>query len=231
MVKAMEDNQRFRDNGKNAIAFGGEYLVHCPKCDGPALITDGKLRCGNCSLALDRPDSDGVRRRQSGHYFEGISTKDWFASVAPRTMEGGRIVRSICRKCGNLIEDLKLTPRPNTPALPQSVQAICARCNTGNEFDLSWHPFLPADQPRDPLFGCKLLLQKNLKQGTLYAYNKAHAQEYLAYIEAKQRERQPISTGTRSFFTNLPSWIKSAKNRDTIAKALKQMISTVENIS
>lgn len=226
----MHENQRFQDSGKHLIDFGGEYLVHCPKCDAPARIAGGKLRCGNCGLALDKPVG-GIRRSQNGRYFEGISTRDWFADVEPRVKRGNSTIRPICRKCGASFEDLKLQPRQNSSSLPQTTSATCLRCNTNNEFSIGWHPFLPADQPRDPLFGCQLLLQKDLKAGMLYAYNSGHAQEYLAFIEAKQRERQPISTGTSSFFTKLPAWIKSAKNRDAIAKALKQMIADAKKIT
>lgn len=225
----MTEGRRFQDSGKRLVDFGGEYLIHCPKCDAPAIISVGKLRCGSCGFAADKPDGGGIKRSHSGHYFEGFSTKDWFGDVAARAKNGSSsTTRPRCQKCGAQFESLGVRPRKNAPNLPTTTRENCSRCGAENEFELTWHPFQPADQPRDPLFGCELLLQKDLKQGTVYAFNKVHAEEYLAYIEADQRERQPATTGKRSFFTSLPAWIKSAKNRDDIAKALRQMIETAE---
>lgn len=228
----MADKDRFQDSGKRLVDFGGEYLIHCPKCEAPAHISGGKLRCGNCGLAADKPDGGGIRRSQSGHYYDGMSTKDWFGDIAARAKNGNSSTpRPRCRKCGAQFESLGVRPRTNSSNLPSTTRVDCSRCGTENEFELTWHPFLPADQPRDPLFGCKLLLQKGIKEGILYAYNKSHAEEYLAYIEAEQRERQPASTGKRSFFTNLPAWVKSAKNRDAVAKALRQMIDATAKVN
>lgn len=227
----MTEGGRFQDSGKRLVDFGGEYLIRCPKCDAPANISGGKLRCASCGFAADKPNG-GIIRSDSGHYFEGISINDWFGDVTARAKIGSSsTTRPPCQKCGNQFENLGVRPRKNAPNLPTTTRTDCSRCGTENEFELSWHPFQPADQPRDPLFGCQLLLQKDLKQGSLYAFNKAHAQEYLSYIEANQRERQPANTGKRSFFTSLPAWIKSAKNRDDIAKALRQMIETAEKQS
>ena len=227
----MTEGGRFRDSGKRLVDFGSEYLIHCPKCDAPARISVGRLRCGSCGFAANKPDG-GVSRSKNGLYFEGKSIKDWFGDVAARAKNGNSsTTRPTCQKCGSQFESLGLSPRPNSGSLQQTGRAICSRCNTENEFELSWHPFLPADQPRDPVFGCKLFLQKDLKQGILYAFNQTHAEEYLAYIEADQRERQPANTGKKSFFTSLPAWIKSAKNRNDIAKALRQMILQSDKLS
>lgn len=227
----MTEGGRFQDSGKRLVDFGGEYLIHCPKCDAPARVAAGKLRCGNCGFSLEKPDG-GISRSESGHYFEGISTKDWFGQVTARAKNGNSsTTRPTCQKCGTQFESLGVKPRKHSPSLPNTAKAACSRCGEENEFNLTWHPFSPADRAEDPLFGCQLLLQKDMRHGALYAYNKAHAEEYLAYIEAEQRELQPISTGKRSFFTSLPSWIKSAKNRDDIAKALQQMIDLSTKVS
>lgn len=224
MGQKMTEGGRFQDSGKRLVDYGGEYLIHCPKCDAPARISGGKLRCGSCGFAADKPDGDGINRSESGHYFEGIATKDWFGDVAARAKNGSTsTTRPTCHKCGAQFEGLGMRPRINASILPRTTRINCSRCGAENEFELTWHPFQPASEPRDPLFGCSLLLQKDLKQGTLYAFNKAHAEEYLAFIEAEQRERQPKNTGKKSFFTSLPAWIKSAKNRDDVAKALRHM--------
>lgn len=55
----------------------------------------------------------------------------------------------------------------------------------------------------------------------LWAYNREHLDLIEKYVGAKLRER--TSKGRNSFLSRLPKWIKSAKNRDEILKAIKKL--------
>ena len=55
----------------------------------------------------------------------------------------------------------------------------------------------------------------------LWAYNRNHLELLEAYVGAKLRER--TTKGHNSFLSKLPKWIKSAKNRDEILKAIKKL--------
>ena len=226
----MTDGGRFQDSGKKLAGFGGEYLVQCPKCDEPAQIKDGRLSCGNCGLSLTRSFHRSPMRSDTGHYYEHVDTKNWFGDVTPRAKMKDRSIPPRCRSCNGEFTKLSFSPRPKTANLPRSLHPKCSHCGAPNTIEIGWHPFLTPDQPRDPVFGCKLLLQKDFKEGTLYAYNTAHAEEYLSYIEADHRGRPP-TPGSSSFFTKLPARIKSAKNRDDVAQSLCQMIELAEKQS
>lgn len=56
---------------------------------------------------------------------------------------------------------------------------------------------------------------------TLWAYNEKHLEFIEDYVGAKLRERKPFVN--KSMASRLPNWIKSAKNRDEILKAIKKL--------
>ena len=55
----------------------------------------------------------------------------------------------------------------------------------------------------------------------LWAYNQKHLEMLENYVGAKLRER--TVKGRNSFLSKLPKWIKSAKNRDEILKAIVKL--------
>ena len=55
----------------------------------------------------------------------------------------------------------------------------------------------------------------------LWAYNQTHLELLENYVGAKLRER--TVKGRNSFLSKLPKWIKSAKNRDEILKAIAKL--------
>lgn len=55
----------------------------------------------------------------------------------------------------------------------------------------------------------------------LWAYNEKHLDFIENYVSAKLRERIPNKN--RSLASRMPKWIKSAKNRDDILKAIKKL--------
>ena len=66
--------------------------------------------------------------------------------------------------------------------------------------------------------------------GNLYIHNPEHLQVLKSFILADLRERTQ-HTGNSSYFSRLPAWIKSARNRKEILKAilrLEQMASTIQ---
>lgn len=66
-----------------------------------------------------------------------------------------------------------------------------------------------------------LWLQINCCGKRLWAYNEKHLDFIENYVAAKLRERTPNKN--RSLSSRLPKWIKSAKNRDEILKAIGKL--------
>jgi hypothetical protein len=74
---------------------------------------------------------------------------------------------------------------------------------------------------RDWYFGFALWLETECCGERLWAYNPEHLGMLEAYVSAKLRER--TKKGRNSFFSKLPQWIKSAKNRDEVLKAIRRL--------
>jgi hypothetical protein len=55
----------------------------------------------------------------------------------------------------------------------------------------------------------------------LWAYNRENLEMLENYVAAKLRER--TSKGRNSFLSKLPKWIKSAKNRDAVLRAIEKL--------
>ena len=77
---------------------------------------------------------------------------------------------------------------------------------------------------REPYLGFPLLLQVPTRHGVLYAYNGAHLDWIEGFVAAGLRERR-IGDGiaNRSIASRLPAWVKSAKNREEVLRALGRL--------
>lgn len=81
------------------------------------------------------------------------------------------------------------------------------------------------DDGRDPSFGFPLWYRKRTSKGVLWAYHRAHLEMLRAYVGTTERERAKSPTWrNQSYFSRLPAWIKSARNRDMVVKALDQLL-------
>ncbi len=74
----------------------------------------------------------------------------------------------------------------------------------------------------DPYFGTALRLQIETRHGWLWAYNPEHLTLIHNYVNATLRERTPwCDTGRKmTLIARLPVWIKHAKNRDDVLRAI-----------
>lgn len=73
----------------------------------------------------------------------------------------------------------------------------------------------------DPFFGLQLHLVADNKAGIVWAYNERHLLELISYIQAELRiNRAPGNSG---MFSRLPTWMKVAKNRESVLNSLKKL--------
>ena len=108
------------------------------------------------------------------------------------------------------------------PQIKAQIIVSCQICDAINTVEIIWLPFAVADQPRDRYFGAALFLVEHSAKGTLFALNKAHAQQLLDYISRGLRCDVDGADVWRSSI--LPTWIKLAKNRQSVERMLKRMI-------
>ncbi|GLK07663.1 hypothetical protein [Streptosporangium carneum] len=94
------------------------------------------------------------------------------------------------------------------------------------------------DDPEDPYFRLPLWLCSPCRGRTLWAYGRRHLDLLEEYVAARHRER-PVPTdgsghrvprasaGARTLVEALPAWIKNAKHRDEILRAVARMRATL----
>jgi hypothetical protein len=103
-------------------------------------------------------------------------------------------------------------------------QFTCSRCS---------HRIVPSvgstygrvgNYPCDPYLGLALYLQVRTRHGVLFAYNEDHLDEIEGFVAAELRERRRNEFGWQmSPMVRLPPWVKSAKNREEILRALARL--------
>jgi hypothetical protein len=140
----------------------------------------------------------------------------------------------VCPKCARLakvvIEEAEFAKLPTRKLLKFRNQffaprrLICLNCLhrdtwKGNQIKIGGNV--------DWYFRLPLWLEISCCGTTLWAYNEKHLEMLESYVSAKLRER--TVKGRSSFLSKLPKWIKSAKNRDEILKAIKKLKEKLPN--
>jgi hypothetical protein len=129
-----------------------------------------------------------------------------------------------CPKCaaaGHIVPFGVARGHPNISAFA-SRRFLCSGCNHRAESRGGSMTF--GTDGRDPYLRLPLRLQARTRHGVLYAYNGAHLDWIEAFVAAPLRERR-IATGraNRSIASRLPAWVKAAKNREDVLRALVRM--------
>ena len=130
------------------------------------------------------------------------------------------ILCPICQKPGSL--ELRKVDRDKRRWQAQRFFG-CHTC--GHSF--VWKPPLVIHSVRDWDKVLPLLLQTKCCSKNLWAFNAAHLEFIERYSQAFIRER--TSSSNASLASRLPQWIKAAKNRDSILKAMKKLKRTLAN--
>ena len=176
-------------------------MVECPRCgyaacvtsDAPPYLTNGKLTCAYCAHVEKAADM-----------------------IAYRVT-----VKRNCGTCGQVIA--AVIPRSN-----RKVEELAVTCTACGE-TRTYHPrnesyalsYPGSGHGVDPVFGLPLWLRGDVKGQALWAYNRAHLNDMKRYVASKLRER--LLTGHNTMVERLPQFIKEAKNREAVLKALEKM--------
>ena len=99
---------------------------------------------------------------------------------------------------------------------------MCPACGLAKDSDARTSTW---GLPVDPWFGEPLWLRAELAGNTVWAYNAAHLDELRRYVAATQRERRPVRGAPMSMVEELPRWLTSAKDRDTVVAVLDRLSS------
>ena len=126
----------------------------------------------------------------------------------------------VCPRCASMARvipvEIKSEKLNNRLFAPRKL--ICLSCVHRDIFD---GRSIGIGASVDWYFRLPLWLQISCCGETLWAYNQKHLEMLENYVAAKLRER--TVKGRNSFLSKLPKWLKSAKNRDEILKAIAKL--------
>ncbi|MBS1555894.1 MAG: hypothetical protein JSU09_13295 [Bacteroidetes bacterium] len=177
------------------------FVVECPKCNGEALITvenpyfknNGMLICNNCSHT-EKAD-DLIRYKL--------------------------IVKRNCDNCGKEFDAVI----PNQKEKTEQITIPCPHCGITRTYKPKNEQYKigykTIGKATDPVFGLPLWFQSDIRGDLFWAYNRDHLNEIKSYVSSKLRERQ--TTTHTTMVERLPNFIKEAKNRQTIIKAIEKL--------
>jgi endogenous inhibitor of DNA gyrase (YacG/DUF329 family) len=179
-----------------------EFLVVCPKCGKDAVVTTdsgwlpshGKLKCYNCM----------------------------FSESSEELVRFKMILKRNCDNCGKQI----CVEIPNQKEPSKQITVPCPHCGVTRTYEPRNESYRLVYKSTyglatSPLFNLPLWLQTEVKGNLFWAYNKRHLKDMKSYVQAKLRERQ--SEGYTTMVERLPQFIKEAKNREAILKAIEQL--------
>lgn len=113
------------------------------------------------------------------------------------------------------------------PCGDDKVRASCFECGYSAEKSSNGRSFYwYEDNPTDGYFGFDLWLRTDCNGNSLWAFNAKHLKFLESYVSAKLRERnkdEEWGWSNSSLASRLPKWIKSAKNRDALLRAITEL--------
>ena len=204
--------RRHLDEGHGLGRYADRVEVHCPRCAHPACVVvatvDGRrqarLVCAGCGLQAQATHCCGLYG----------ATGDWFGPVR---VSG----RRPCGYCGHRWIVVEAVRERRPPVAPTRALARCRVCARESEVELEVAPYR-GGEARDPHLGAPLRLTEPTRCGLLWAYNPEHLAELRRYVAADQRERSRVA-GNASMISRLPTWMKLARHRPMLLKALDRL--------
>jgi hypothetical protein len=188
----------FRDPGIRSLT--GPALVICPQCHKAAHAFNRKFVCLSCSYSRMPDEPQSTKPAELLHM-----------AWQPR-----------CRKCATM---LPKTVRRNVHSAQRNVPVRCAACHHVASYPARRTP-LVYDEGHDPSSGLPYYLDCCVGRYRLWARNLDHLDLLEAYIIAQIRKR-PLSPAGMTMLARLPHWIKAAKNRKDLLRAIRRLRASV----
>ncbi|MCU4377066.1 hypothetical protein [Acinetobacter haemolyticus] len=226
---------RFVDQGISSLSLlKPEIWVHCPACQKLAKIIEIKDRESEtvnvfCTQCTYRKALQHIRTQSydcmSYHFNLNQSMAEWSGACEVE-------INSKCTVCKRgKYKYLRQYARKSL--IPREITVNCNFCLRENRFDDTVYTLRKVSDSKeglDSFYSYPLFLNIAVRQGQICVYNPTHLEILKNFIQADLRERE-FSNYNRSYFSRLPAWIKSTRNRKEILKAilrLEQMASTIQ---
>lgn len=180
--------------------FLTDMTVICPKCGGAGtvhFVQEQGIALFQCSSCYAKKETVSCGTDDVEVNGQCTSMGRYFRTAVPRDKVHGQKVRVKCPFCGELVVGDAAGNEASRQIIFQDVRGA-----------------------RDPYFHYPLYFQTQYRGKVIWALNREHLQALIAYLSANLRADLPEM---RVRFGVLPTFMKTAKNRDGIVKLLKRL--------
>jgi predicted Zn-ribbon and HTH transcriptional regulator len=197
----MDTNTRIEKGFKSLSSFSKEILVQCPHCNKKAYVLTEQ---GDKSW-------DTKSKFRCYNCYKPIDEKSWYGPI---------VIYPLNAKCGHCGASLKC--ERVVKKYQSKMKVKCPACEHEQFYETRYKvTYANNNQATDPYFGLQLWLQLPIDDNILWAYNFEHLNYLKTYVSAKLRE---ATSGSKySLAWRLPNFIKLAKNREKILKAIERL--------
>ena len=186
-----------------SAAFKSGIYVKCPKCNGLGIVTADEnmfyFKCTNCY------DSQTIERRIHGHKVENL-----------------------CENCGRHYRIKISDNNQNFPMLrvacPYCSYVMPGKVQKYSDNGQYWYAGGDVRNGCEPFFGFELWFLTEFKGNLIWALNREHLTYLIDYLSADLREKPFLGGAMRTEADQLPTFMKTAKNRDRIVKCFETML-------
>jgi|APEBP8051072266_1049373.scaffolds.fasta_scaffold03710_4 hypothetical protein len=204
----MDSNTRTDKSFKNLASFSKEILVCCPHCSKRASVISKFSQ-----YYVPHPmREDTTSKFQCNNCYKPLDEKYWRGPIiiSPAAAK--------CGHCGNKLKDEKRLVNK----YQSKMKVKCSACGQDRYYETKYEfTYSNSNQATDPYLGLPLWLQVPIDTNILWAYNFEHLNYLKEYVAAKLR--QAVEGGKHSLAWKLPNFIKIAKNRDKILRAIERL--------
>ncbi|MER5439786.1 hypothetical protein [Streptomyces sp. NPDC002790] len=137
-----------------------------------------------------------------------------------------------CPKCTGIAHVAPVVPAAQDAGISVFARRrfVCRSCGlsrdaAGGGFSL----YRGRGEATDPYFRLPLWLQAETRHGRLWAYGPEHLELIRQFVQAPLRERAPWDAQVKkmTLVARLPTWIKSAKNRNEVLRVIGRIRSSL----
>ncbi len=187
------------------IATTTGICVKCPKCKGLGIVTVDKMEADTVKAYFKCTNCGTSKEKNQTLYLYDIENlcecceRYYRIGLTDESQQHFHILRVACPYCGHAM----------CGEVRKKTGALCY-CNE-------------IKNTCEPYFGFELWFLTYLNNKCVWAMNREHLAYLIEYLSADLREK-PIEVGTmRTQADHLPTFMKTAKNRNKIVKLLENM--------
>lgn len=182
-------------------AYTSSIRVKCPKCGEMGIVTSDNMnstfKCTNCG--------DSKSKERTLYRYD---------------------VHNQCKECGRSYRiDIDDESKQHFPTLyvqcPHCGYPMSGKIHKTTRNYLSYTGEIK--DGHEPYFGFELWFLTSFRSKTIWAINREHLAYMIEYLRADLREKSNEDMSMKSQADHLPTFMKTAKNRDEIVKKLKEL--------